>query len=120
MKSDIEQVVQAFKQWRSNRSSREHTPEHLRVLAVALTEHYPSAEICKRLRINSRSIKAWTSDQPQAFVALPVRPTPVALPSQQQVTLKMQIPNGIECQLTGAIEVPFIASLLRALQAEVA
>lgn len=121
MNTNIDQVTQAFTEWRANRKKRSHTPAHLRALAIGLVDHYPVALICERLNINARSIKSWselTSAQEEAFVTLPEDTLLPSAPVEQDVQLKIVTPSGIECHLSGNLQAPFIASLLRSVREE--
>ena len=124
MKPNITQAAQAFEEWRANRTKRSHTPAHLRDLAVALVDHYPLAQICDLLSINTRSIKAWSEQQQkpaQAFVTLKDEEVePQEAPAETGIQLKIFVPGGPECHLSGELTAPFVASLLCAMQKEAA
>lgn len=122
MKPNITQVARTFTEWRANRPKRSHTPAHLKELAVTLVDHYPMSQICDLLSVNTRSIKAWVEQQQassQAFVTLDEEVLPNVEVGESGVQLKI-LTGGIECHLTGDLSAPFVASLLRAMQVEVA
>lgn len=121
MNTNIDQAAQAFNEWRVNRKKRTQTPTHLKALAVELVEHHPVALICERLKINSRSIKAWSEQKgpSQEFITLSNEAEQTVDSKKNGMQLKILAPGGVECHLSGDLSVSFIASLLRSMSEEV-
>ena len=59
----LEQAVNAFTEWRSQRSGKSRTPDHLKAMAVSLLANHTSAEICKWLSLNSGTLKSWQPER---------------------------------------------------------
>ena len=116
MTTDIDRAERAFKEWRSSRPHRSHTPSNLREMAIALVPHYPTRIICERLGVNSRSLKSWSSTTPtETFVTLSDEPVSH---SESEVTLTLTMGSDIECRLCGTLEPEWIATVLRSVQAK--
>lgn len=122
MTSTLDHAAIAFRDWRSTRASRGRTPDHLRTMAISLVGRYPNGQICERLKINARALKTWagTQDQPTEFVSLAssniIEASP-AEPRSPELTLKLNC-QGVELQLSGALEADFIMSLVSAVKME--
>ena len=59
----LTQTTNDFAQWRSTRTSREQTPDHLKRKIVILTESYSKSELCQALNINNRLIDRCLQEQ---------------------------------------------------------
>ena len=122
MKPSIEQAATAFQEWRSTRSNRGRTPKNLKTQAVSLLGRYPIVEICRELNINSRSLTLWAGeepDQPQEFATLRAESMSPST-EKRDIWVRLVAPGGVECEVCGEFEAPFIASLLRLIHQEVA
>lgn len=110
---DVIDVQLAFEHWRKHRTRREHTPVHLRKLAVQLLESNSCGRVCKALAINSATLKQWVDEPDQrrensltnGFIALAPSSTPIPKPELTQephrsesdsITLNITLPNGVE------------------------
>ena len=116
----IEEVALAFTEWRNQRKTRGTTPENLKSMAISLLPKHSINEICKRLSVNSSMLKAWgglknidTVPAAKDFVTITHEEV---TSNQNEMVLSLNIPNGIQCQLTGALEPVFVAKLLQFLQ----
>jgi len=116
----IEEAAAEFARWRSQRKGLTSTPESLKVMAASLLASYPLTEICKRLALNSTALRNWAglkklnkqSFSSDEFVTLnPISHTHV--PQNNEISLKLSTPGGIDCKLTGTLEPSFIAKLLK-------
>ena len=68
----LQKAVDAFQAWRGNKkSSSARTPEHLRQMAVALTDHYPQNQIVRTLRLAGGTLKRWRSETQTQEAAAP-------------------------------------------------
>ena len=53
----MQSAINAFEEWRSTRSRRRPTPDHLWLLVEPLTKHYSLNQITKNLRLNITQLK---------------------------------------------------------------
>lgn len=94
-------VQVAFEHWRSMRTLRQPTPEHLRSLAAALLKDHVPFTICKALGVNSSALKQWASQAPKtittSFVALPEEPQPTVENTKVlDPAVLISLPNGVQ------------------------
>ena len=121
----IEEAVQAFALWRTQRKGKSKTPDHLKAMAISLLARYPMSEVCKRLVINSSTLKVWGGLKKPSegivsssdFVTLEPSERMDA-PHGSEISLLLSTNSGIHCKLTGALEPNFIASLLKLIQGD--
>lgn len=114
-------VQVAFEHWRSERTLRQPTPQHLRSLAVALLEHHLPFTICKALGVNSSTLKQWATQTPKIIT------TPfVTLPEEQQVNIGdatvsdpcvlISLPNGVQISVMQGFSLDHVLTVASALQ----
>lgn len=123
----------AFKQWRHDRSYKnERTPKPLRLQAVALLTHYPSAKITSTLHINTTQLTLWRAMAGEVarsqenveltkpateFVPLPLdnnlENTLDDVPSPDALCLELSFVNGHQLRLSGAISASMLSALVQ-------
>lgn len=128
----LEQVQQAFSDWRASGGSH-RTPLELQRQAASLLDGHTSGSICKALSLDHRRLKRWreelmSSDKssPEScseFVEVPemtspAPPTPPAMFSASGLSLTMthQCSDGSTVSISGHLEAPgwrWALSLLR-------
>lgn len=98
-------VQLAFEHWRSHRTSRRSTPEHLRTLAVDLLEDHRPSTVYKALGLNSTTLKQWAAQEQKTstttFVSLPDGPPEqvVTKPLAAEPVILISLPNGVQVSL---------------------
>lgn len=118
----LDEAVQAFAMWRSQRKGKARTPDHLKNIAVSLLARYPVSEICKRLVLNTSTLKRWgelnhTGKSAAAGDFVTLNPNDHANESNQAgISLALSTPSGFDCKLTGDLQPGFILSLLQLMQ----
>ncbi len=118
----LDEAVQAFAMWRAQRKGKARTPDHLKAMAISLLARYSMSEVCKRLVLNSGTLKSWGGlNQPDRasvtsdFVTLV--PNDHADESKPgEISLTLSASGGIDCKLTGDLQPGFIVSLLQMMQ----
>lgn len=119
--STIEDVMLAFAEWRSQRTSKTQTPDHLKTMALSLLENHSKHEVCKRLSLNSKMLKCWRGWQPKqqvppnGFVTLNTKKNEVI--QEDAMALSFSTKSGVDCRLSGQLDPSFVARVLQGLQA---
>lgn len=113
---DLTRASQAFAHWRQTRTHNgEHTPAHLRQMAVDLMDHYPSNRICKRLGLSGSNLYRWSRQPPReptaSFVPLPNVPA-----SEPGLALSLSLADDLKLTLQGDISAIFVAQLVEAIR----
>ena len=115
-------VQVAFEHWRSERTLRRPTPEHLRSLAVALLEHHVPFTICKALGVNSSALKQWATQTPKSvttpFVTLPEEPpqTNIGDAKAADPAVLISLPNGIQISVMQGLSLSHVLAVASSLQ----
>ncbi len=116
----LELVEEAFRQWRTQRSSlAEPIPENLWGMALRLYPHDKSSKICHRLRLNAGQFKrrlkgGEIQDAVQGFVLASNDDINVLAHQNQAIQLTIQ---GKERALTFCVEVHLLSQVLPQLSA---
>lgn len=100
-------VQLAFEHWRSHRTSRRSTPEHLRTLAVELLEDHRPSIVYKALGLNSTTLKQWAAQEHKTekstttFVNLPDGPAEQVVTKSltAEPVILISLPNGVQVSL---------------------
>lgn len=110
--NQLENTINAFKQWRATRKKTTHkTPEVLQQQVVKLLSHYSRGTISNALGLSGSQVKRWQAgaDDAPAFVELPVLDVP-----SSALRVELRLPNGAELSLSGALSPSMMGEVIRA------
>ena len=121
MSPNLEQVAQAFAQWRSTRTHRTQTPAELVEQAVALVEHHPKSIIVAKLGINARALKRWmikpnNKGEANAFIEINNKQSTLALLNDSALALDVTATMPCGTAFRFAADTTRLASLMTSLQ----
>ena len=118
-------VAEKFSLWREERpGKRQHTPEHLRKLAVLLLNEYPISVVVNTLNTSHARLNRWrnefkgSEDTPQVvssddFIELAQPKLPEMPPI---MSLTIDYPSGVRLKLEGSPEDSILHMLLTSLE----
>ena len=118
----IEEAVQAFALWRSQRKVKAKTPDHLKAMAIALLAKHSMSDVCLRLGLSGSALRSWgglkkvcKKTRPENdFVTLNPDEL-VSKSTHNEIALQLTTSSGVDCRLTGCLEPDFILRLLQTL-----
>jgi len=102
MKVNIDQVSDAFTDWRLTRTKRSHTPSHLQEQAVSLVGMHSKLQITTRLGINNKMLDRWINNSNNnslnnTFIDI----TPTEINHHKPLEVAVQCGCGTTLKLTG-------------------
>ena len=118
----LDQVRQAFSDWRAAGATH-RTPVELQRQAASLLDRHTAGRICKALSLDHRRLKRWRAElmnagessaqRSAAFVEVPATsstamaaPAPVLSPSAMSLTLTHRSADGSALSISGHLEAP--------------
>lgn len=99
----LDQVAESFRQWRSTRKKRGHTPTRLIDQAISLVGHYRKSHIIEHLGINNKALVRWISNSKSTEAPDVIELTPSSSISSPAsiVTVSTELGNGAVLKLMG-------------------